>query len=123
MENIESVTRLEIWHRDFNLSQKDNLDELPDRHAVFGIFGIVNDEPVNCRYVGETDNLRQSVKQLFQNPEGQGMKKFMQGPWIQMLSYQLFDDTSVEGRMAIATRWKQQYRPDIDDDGEYPGYY
>jgi hypothetical protein len=123
MENSATPKRIEIWHKDYNLAKKDNIQEVPAGKAVFGIFGIIDDEPVNCRFVGETDNLRESVKHLFEYPEGEGMKKFMQGPWIQMLQYQLLDDFSPEYRGAITAQWKHQYKPDIDEDGEYPGYY
>jgi hypothetical protein len=122
METLDLV-KFEVWHKDYNLDKKDNLSEVPIEKAVFGIFGIVNEEPINCRYVGETDNLREAIKDVFENPPGEGMKKFMQGPWIQMLVYELMPDAAKEDRVKAVEEWKQKYDPKIDDEGEYPGYY
>jgi len=123
MEIIEALSRMEVWHKEYNLDKKDNLHNVPDGKAVFGIFAIVNEEPVNCRYVGETENLRATVADLFANPPGTGLKKFMQGPWIQMLQYQLLPDSDAAERQKLAADWAEQYQPKFDDTGEYPGYY
>jgi hypothetical protein len=119
----ENSTRTVIWHNNFNLDKKDNLAELPEEEVVFGIFAIVNDEPVNCRYVGETEDLRRRVKDLFENPPGLGMKTFMQGPWIPMLVYRRMPGSLPEERQKTAEDWVRKYKPNIDEDGEYPGYY
>ena len=120
---MSNIKKLEVWHKDFNLDKKDNLNEIPTEKAIFGIFGIVNEEPINCRYVSETDNLRDTVKDVFENPHGEGMKKFMNGPWIQMLVYELMPDSKKEDREKIVEEWRQKYDPKIDEEGEYPGYY
>lgn len=112
-----------IWHKHFNLEKKDNLAELPEEAAVFGIFAIVNDEPINCRYVGETADLSRAVRELFENPPGSGMKAFMQGAWIPMLVYQRMPGSLWEERQKTVENWVQSYKPKIDEDGEYPGYY
>ena len=119
----ETLVKLEVWHKNYNLDKKDNLSEVPIEKAIFGIFGIVNEEPINCRYVDDTENLRESVKDIFENPQGEGMKKFMQGPWIQMLVFELMPDSTKEDRKKAVDEWKQKYNPKIDEDGEYPGYY
>jgi hypothetical protein len=118
-----SLTRLEIWHKDFNLGYRHNLEELPAGKAVFGVFAIVDDLPVNCRYAAETGNLRDSVGKLYEQPEGEGLQKFMQGPWIQMLVYEFLPDSSGQERRAVLDEWIRTYRPAIDEEGEYPGYY
>lgn len=123
MEITETKVRLEVWHKDYNLDKKDNLNEIPAEKAVFGIFGIVNEEPLNCRYIAEAENLREAVRDVFENPQGEGMKKFMQGPWIQMLVYELMPNSTKEDREKVVEEWKLNYKPKIDDDGEYPGYY
>ena len=126
MENAittENIIRTIIWHKNFNLDNKDNLAELPEEEVVYGIFAIVNDEPVNCRYVGETEDLRTTVKDLFENPPDAGMKTFMQGPWIPMLVYQRMPGSLPGERQRAADNWVQKYKPKIDEDGEYPGYY
>lgn len=118
-----NLVKLEVFHKDYNLDKKDNLNELPKAKAVFGIFAIVNEEPINCRYIGETENLQESVRNLFENPPSEGLKKFMQGPWIQMLAYESMEGSSKEDRQKIVEEWNQQHNPKIDEEGEYPGYY
>lgn len=122
METL-SILKKEIWHKDFNLSRKDNLMELPHEAAVFGIFSIVNEEPMNCRYIGETEDLQASIRELFENPPSEGLKKFMQGAWIQMLLYEVTSDFSKTDKETLKNEWIKKYQPKIDDDGEYPGYY
>jgi len=123
MQTVQAPARLEIWHGSYNLAMKDNLQELPEEEAVFGVFGIVKGEPVNCRYVSQTTNLRQAVKALFENPAEEGMKKFMQGAWIQMLQYELMPASSEAEREKMVAEWTLLHKPNIDEDGEYPGYY
>jgi len=123
MGTTETLVKIEIFHKDYNLDKKDNLSELPTERAVFGIFGIVNEEPINCRFIGESENLQQAVKDVFENPTSEGLKKFMQGAWIQMLLYELMPDSSKEDREKIVTEWSQKHDPKIDEEGEYPGYY
>lgn len=123
METLERTGQVEIWHEQFNLDGKDNLSDLPDEKAVFGVFGIVNEEPINCRFVGSSDNLRDTVKELFEAPPSAGMKKFMQGPWIQSLKYELLQDADDQKRKKAVDEWTSQYAPKIDENGEHPGYY
>jgi hypothetical protein len=123
MQSTDTLVKLVIWHKDYNPDKKNNLDDVPGGKAVFGIFGIVNEEPVNCRFVGETENLHKSIKGLFENPEGEGLKKFMQGPWIQILQYEIMEGSSQEERKKAVEAWTEKYKPGIDNEGEYPGYY
>ena len=116
----ENVVKLEVFHRDFNLDKKDNLDELPEEPAVFGIFAIIHKTPIHPRYVGSSDNLRKAVRDVFENPEGEGLKKFMQGPWIQMLCYELLPGSTEEDRKKKEEDWNKRYEPKVTDQGEYP---
>lgn len=119
----QSLAQLKIFHPAYNLDKADNLAEIPAVKAVFGIFAIVNDEPANCRYAGETEDLGRTVKELFENPPGEGLRKFMQGSWIQMLVYELVPDSLWEERQKTLEEWVKKYNPQVDDEGEYPGYY
>lgn len=123
METIENISTIEIWHRDYNLQKKDNLSELPSEKAVFGIFGIVNDQPINCRFIGEAENLREAVSFIFENTDNVGLKKFMQGAWIQMLKYKILPNSSKFERDQLVEMWQKEYNPNVDDQGDYPGYY
>jgi hypothetical protein len=119
-----TLEKKEIYYRDFNLDKKHNVNEIPEKKAVYGIFGIVNGEPINCRHVGQADNLRSRVEEIFKNPPSAGLKKFMQGPWIQMLVYEEIDrELTPEETQNLVDDWSKKYTPKIDDEGEYPGYY
>lgn len=118
----ENVVKLEVYHKDYNIDDKDNIDTLPEDPAVFGVFGIIHEVPVHPRYVGSTDNLRSAVRQLFENPEGEGLKKFMQSEWIQMLCYEPLPGSTPEEREQKEKEWVERYDPKVNDDGEYPEY-
>ena len=116
----DKKVELTIYHKDYNLDKKDNLEEVPEGAAVFGIFAIIHEKPVHCRYIGEAENLRAKVKDLYENPGDEGFGKFMQGPWIQMLVYQEMADASEEDRKKAAEEWTKEHDPKCDEKGEYP---
>ena len=118
----EGVVKMEVYHKEYNIDDKDNLNELPEEPAVFGIFGIIHEVPVHCRYVCSTDNLQKSVREVFENPETEGLKKFMQSPWIQMLCYKVMPDTSEQELKPVEEEWIREYEPKVKEDGEYPEY-
>lgn len=122
MNVLTPATSLEIFHKDYTLSHQDNLHELPAAPAVFAILAIVDNEPVNCRYVASATNLQEAVRGLFSNPVSEGMKTFMQGPWIKLLQYEVATENAAE-LTALQQQWEKKYDPKIEDNGEYPGYY
>jgi hypothetical protein len=125
LQNMDTLNfvKLEIFHKDYNLDKKDNLSGLPEEKAIFGVFAIVNDMPMNCRYIGETENMKESIKNLFENPQSAGLKKFMQGAWIKMLLYEPLKNISKEECQKKLEDWNLKYTPIINEEGEYPGYY
>ena|SRR5579859_5225955 len=123
MESVSTTERMVVCHRNYNLGNQDNVHELPAGPAIYGIFAIIDEEPVNCRYIGETGNLQEAIKHLFENAHGEGLQKFMQGPWIKMLQFQLMPGSAKQERQKAMNVWVQQYNPKIDERGEYPGYY
>ena len=118
----EKIKQIQVYHKAYNLDKKDNLDEVPEGEAVFGIFAIIHEKPVNCRFVGETDNLRKRVRELFEKAEaeGEGFKEFMQGPWYKLLLYELMPGSKAEDRQKKVKEWTKEYNPKIDEKGEYP---
>lgn len=118
----ENVVKMEVYHKEYNIDDKDNINELPEEPAVFGIFAIIHEVPVHCRYVGSTDNLRKSVRDVFENPGSEGLKKFMQSPWIQMLCYELLPKSLEEERKQKEEEWLRDYGPKVTEEGEYPEY-
>jgi translation elongation factor EF-1beta len=118
----ENVVKIEIFHKEYNIDKKDNLDELPEEPAVFGIFAIIHEVPVHPRYVSSTDNLKKAVRDVFENPGSEGLKKFLQSPWIQMLCYELMPDSTEEDRKKKEEEWIKEYDPRVTEEGEYPEY-
>jgi hypothetical protein len=118
----EKSNQTNIYHRDYNLDKRDNLSDLPQEKAVFGIFAMRNEKPVNCRFIDETDNLQQRIRELFEDPEkdGDGMVKFMQGPWIKHLIYESMPNSSNQERLEKLVQWEKEHRPRINEYGEYP---
>ena len=119
MDAVSPIVRLEIRHGDYNLDQLDNLGELPEEPAVFGIFAIINDQPVNCRYVGETENLRGVITSLFESPPGEGLRQFMQGPWIKMLLYEKAVGLTNPERQSVVSQWARTHKPAVDREGNH----
>ena len=118
----ENVVKMEVYHKDYNIDKKDNIDELLEEPAVFGIFAIIHEVPVHCRYISSSDNLRRSVREVFEKSESEGLKKFMQSPWIQMLCYELLSGSTEEERKQKEEEWVREYEPKVNEEGEYPEY-
>lgn len=120
---IDVHRNMPVYHRQYNLSHKDNLSEIPEQGGVFGLFAIVEDEPANCRFIGSAKSIQDEIRNLFENPPNSGLKKFLHGPWISMLVYQLMTDNSEDQINATLHDWRKKFKPGIEDNGDYPGYY
>lgn len=118
----KNVVINEIFHKQFNIDSKHTIDEIPECAAVFGVFGIIHDTPVHARYVSSTANLREAILQLYENPPSDGMQKFMQTSWIQMLCFENVDNLSQEEIGLKLSSWESAYKPAVTSDGEYPSY-
>lgn len=112
-ENSE-VTSLVIYQEDNNLDKLDNLSDLPNSPAVYAICGSVNGQPVNPRFVGETDNLQKSIRSHFNKAsveEEECFKEFMHSIKIKVLVYQIFEGSTKEERKLEEKKWKEKYQP------------
>lgn len=109
--------RTEIYHSEYNIGQKDNLDLLPRDAATYALFAVIDDQPVNCRYVGCAEDLRAAVRRHFEQESDPGLRTFMQGPWIKLLLYQTAEQRT--GEAAKVGDWKLRYQPFCDPLGEY----
>jgi len=118
----DRVVKLEIFHKDYNIDAKHNIDELPEEPAVFGVFGIIHQTPVHPRYVSSTKNLRKSIQEAYESPINIGLKNFMQGNWIQMLCYEVLKDLNDAEIKQKEDAWIEEYKPAVKDDGEYTEY-
>ena len=96
-----------------NLSEID-LDNLPQKKSVYAIFAQSKDtlKPINCRYVGETDNLEERTKTHFQdNEQNECLKEFMQSDKTKMMIYELLPNSDKKERLEKESEWIRLYKP------------
>ena len=96
-----------------NLSEI-NLDDLPERKSVYAIFAQSesNLKPINCRYIGETDNLRERTKTHFsKNESNDCLKEFMQSNITKLMIYELLPNSTKENRLEKENEWIKIYTP------------
>ena len=94
-----------------------NLDNLPKRKAVYAIFAQNKDtkEPINCRYVGETDNLEERTKTHFSdNESNEKLREFMQSDKTVMMVYEMLPDSDKKERLAKESEWINKYKPEYN---------
>ena len=112
--------KTDIYSQKYNLHSKDNLDLLPARPAVYGIFAIIDGQPVHCRHTGYAPSLQAAMRNHFDADPNPGLRTFMQGPWLKMLLYTLNDTDGTDEQLRLtAAEWEQQFVPICDADGEY----
>ncbi|MFO8234404.1 MAG: GIY-YIG nuclease family protein [Bacteroidales bacterium] len=101
-----------------NLSEI-NLDDLPQRKSVYAIFAQSKDnlEPINCRYVGETDNLEERTKVHFNEEKEQNecLKEFMQSSKTKIMIYELLPNTDKQERLKKEESWIKLYKPKCNE--------
>jgi len=93
---------------------EDNVSTLPTEKAVYGIFAQskTTNEPINCRYVGETEDLQPRTKQHFSKDESNDcLKKFMQSDLTKILVYELMPNSTKDGRLKKEEEWIKKYSP------------
>jgi excinuclease UvrABC nuclease subunit len=91
-----------------------DLDELPKRKSVYAIFASDKQtgKPINCRYVGETDNLQERTKTHFSKEEQNDcLKEFMQSDKIKIMIYELLPDSDIDERLEKENEWIEKYNP------------
>lgn len=118
IEENSTVKTTILYQRDNNLDKKDNLETLPATPAVFAVCGRVNGEPVNPRFVGETDNLQQAVRKLFDPTEkfsSECFRDFMLSIKTKQLVYELLPDTRQEERINIKNTWQEKFKPECNE--------
>lgn len=99
-----------------NLSEI-NLDDLPQRKSVYAIFAQSEKtlKPINCRYVGETDNLEERTKAHFAtNEQNDCLKKFMQSTKTKMMIYELLPNSDKQERLQKEIDWIKLYKPECN---------
>ena len=94
-----------------------NLDDLPQRKSVYAIFAQSKDslKPINCRYVGETDNLEERTKaHLSENEQNECLRKFMQSDKTKLMTFELLPNSDKDDRLRIENEWIKIHNPECN---------
>ncbi len=89
-------------------------DSLPNKKAVYAIYASDKNtgKPINCRYVGETDNLQERTGAHFNNSEqNEELKEFMQSNKNKKLVYELLPNSDKAERLQKEQEWIQSKKP------------
>ena len=100
-----------------DLSEFD-ISNLPKRKAVYAIFAQSKDtgKPINCRYVGETDNLRERTDAHFSKDEQNScLRKFMQSSKTKPMKYELLPNSTKKERQIKEKEWIKKYDPECNE--------
>ena len=112
LDNEPQICRLVLLQSENNLEKKDNLELIPDGRAVYAICGRVNGILANPRYVGKTDNLRQSIKNHFGESfieDTKCFKDFMLSIKTKELVYELVSNQST--LLIKFEEWESRFQP------------
>jgi excinuclease UvrABC nuclease subunit len=93
---------------------KTNVGSLPQKKSVYSIWAQSQetDKPINCRYVGETDNLQERIQTHFSpQEENVCLKEFMQSNSTKIMIYELMPNSTKEERLAKEEEWIKKYNP------------
>jgi predicted GIY-YIG superfamily endonuclease len=100
-----------------NLSEI-GLSGLPQKEAVYAIFAKGHDSggAINCRYVGETDDLSERTKRHFtQDEQNACLREFMQSERTKLMIYELMPDSTEDERVAKEQEWIAKYKPKCNE--------
>lgn len=114
LEKEVDVRSMVLYQKDNNLDKRDNLDELPAGPAVYAVCGRVNGEPANARFVGVTENLRDSIKAHFnktKNDMDPCCKEFILSIKTKTIVFQELPDSSMAEREKRREEWDKKYKP------------
>ncbi len=84
-----------------------NLDNLPESPAVYAFWAkSEKSQPINCRYVGQTDNLRRRIKEHFSNSShNECLKEFIDSGKAIILEYMEMVDSTEHRRLNTEKEW------------------
>ena len=95
-----------------------DLSNVPKRKAVYAIFAKSKDtgEPINCRYVGQTDNLHERTVAHFSKSEPNiCLREFMQSNKTKILDYELMPNSTEDERKAKENSWIEKHNPECSE--------
>lgn len=82
--------------------------EVPEKPAIYAIFSASK-----CRFVGATDNLKQTITEHFRADEPNvGLRYFMQSEKPKILQFELLEKEIIPNRVKhLHNRWIELYKP------------
>ena len=91
-----------------------DIDKLPNTEAVYAIYAEDKDtlKPINCRYVGETDDIQRRTGEHFdESEENECLKEFMQSNKTKILVYELMPGSDDDERLEAESAWIASKKP------------
>lgn len=118
MKNKKNVIEdMIIYEKNNNLEHKDNLNDIPEEPAVYGIFARINGKPENCRLVSYALNLRKAVRNHFSKEEKDScIRYFMNSIKIKTINYHLVNDMSKAEIEELVNSWIEKYDPTCSEE-------
>ena len=107
-----------LHEKDNNLDKEDNLDSLPEEAAVYAICGRVNGQVANTRHVGETKNLKRTIRECFNPNSGilsDCVREFVLSIKTKELIYEVASGLSEEQRVEKKNNWEKQFKPQCNE--------
>lgn len=89
---------------------REMIEEIPELPSVYALFSIENG--LNCRHVGYTNNLRQSIKDHF-NPDEPNidLRYLMLSSKPKVMYYEVEVDGITEYTQRKVAEWESQFQP------------
>ena len=98
--------------------EKGDYDSIPDKKAVYSIWAQnkTTNKPMNCRYVGETEDLRKRTGEHFgESEQNKCLKKFMQSTKTKLMVYELMPNSTKEDRLEKEKAWIKKHSPECNE--------
>ncbi|MBC9929284.1 hypothetical protein [Chitinophaga qingshengii] len=91
------------------IAGKENLSDIPAIPAVYAICARVNGRPANCRFIGETDDLKKSLHHHFgEEEQSRRLYSFMRSAKQKVLIYLPMDGEEPAKRCSTEKYWKEK---------------
>jgi hypothetical protein len=102
----ELLSQQVLHHRDYNPFNFHTLDLLPNRPAIYAVFGRVHGQLANCRLIDISENLQQSILDHYSNPAHQELGEYMRSIKIKCIVYKCIDPMLFEDHLS---EWRKRF--------------
>ena len=113
----ESFTVFQLKNKLYSIDGEDNIDQVPESPAVYAVCGRVNSETANCRYIGKSENLRETVASHFLPGEiDTCFREFMNSIKTKVLVYKAFDKADDQEMTSEYTRLQKSIKVNCNEE-------